>query len=347
MKAAYYHKPGKMVLEDTRAPRIGDDELLLRPIATSICGTDLRIYKNGHFKIPDGTKRVLGHEIAGEIVEVGKLVTGYEVGMRVSIPPNIGCGHCEFCRSGYNNMCPNYEALGVSIDGGFQEYMRVPHIAIAGGNVFEIPDGTTYEQAALAEPLSCCFNALRTVRTTPGDVVVIIGAGPMGAMHVILNRIAGARKIIVANRSQDRLDIVKRFGATSTVNTSEADLRQAVFDLTGGRGADVVITSASAPEIQSEAVNLLATHGRANFFAGLSGSSTVPIDINRLHYKGLLLTGSTGSTNGDYQQSLKLIADGRAEVGELITKRFSLEDIVVAFDYALSNRGMKTMILHE
>lgn len=346
MKAAYFYEPGVIKVEEVERSQIGDNEMLIRLVATSICGTDLRIFKHGHFKIPAGDRRVLGHEIAGEIVAVGKLIEGYHVGMRVTAPPNIGCGLCEFCRDGYNNMCPNYEAFGISIDGGFQEYMRVPHIAITGGNIFPIPDHLGYEEAALAEPLSCCYNALRSVKTTHEDVVLVIGAGPIGAMHVILNRIAGAKKIIVADIRQNRLDAIKEFGAAATINSAEVDLKDAVLAETNGRGADVIITAASVPQLQTQAVELLATHGRVNFFGGLGKGVQVPIDSNRVHYKGLVLTGSTGSTHSDYYKSLMLIADGRAEVKKLISHRFSLADINDAFAHALSGEGMKTMIVH-
>jgi len=121
MKAAYFYAPDQMGVEEVAEPSIRDDEMLIRIRAASICGTDMRIFRYGHFKIPEGQRRVLGHEIAGEIVQVGRLVEGYHKGMRVTATPNIGCGRCEFCRDGYNNMCPDYEAFGISIDGGFQE----------------------------------------------------------------------------------------------------------------------------------------------------------------------------------------------------------------------------------
>jgi hypothetical protein len=210
VKAAYFYEPGQIRVEDGEAPGIRDSEMLIRVRAASICGTDLRIFKHGHFKIPAGERRVLGHEIAGEIVKVGKLIEGCREGMRVTATPNIGCGLCEFCRDGYNNMCPNYEAFGISIDGGFQEYMRVPHIAIKGGNVFPIPDQVSFQAAALLEPFSCCYNALRSVQTSHMDTVLVIGAGPIGAMHVLLNRIAGAKTIIYSNASRTMLFNIRR-----------------------------------------------------------------------------------------------------------------------------------------
>ena len=143
MKAAVYRAPGDIALEDRDMPVCGDDELLLRVRAASVCGTDMRIFKSGHFKIPASTHRVLGHEVAGVIAKVGRFVSGFAEGMRVTVTPNIGCGRCKLCRRGYNNMCPNYEAFGISLDGGFEDYMRVPNIAVRGGNVFAIPDGVS------------------------------------------------------------------------------------------------------------------------------------------------------------------------------------------------------------
>jgi threonine dehydrogenase-like Zn-dependent dehydrogenase len=347
MKAAYYYGPNDIRVEEVEKPRINQNEMLLRVRSTSICGTDLRIFRNGHFKIPPGQRRVLGHEIAGEIVEIGSHVEGFHTGMRVTTTPNIGCGVCEYCRDGYNNMCPNYEAFGISIDGGFEEYMRIPSIAIKGGNVFSIPDHVSFEEASLTEPMSCCFNALRSVNTTPADVVLIIGAGPIGALHTILNRIAGAKKIIAADLRQDRLEMIKEFGVDVSINTSVSNLKDAVMTETNGKGADVIITAVSVAEVQAQAIDLLATHGRVNFFAGLAKGVLVPIDTNRVHYKGLKLVGTTGSTNSDYAKCLSLVADGRAEVKKLVTKTFSLDEINQGFEYAGKGIGLKAVIVQN
>jgi len=347
MKAAYHYGPGQLKLESVPVPDIQENELLLRVRVASICGTDLRIHKHGHFKIPQGTRRVLGHEIAGDIVQAGRLTSGYREGMRFTATPNIGCGVCEFCRDGYNNMCPNYEAFGISLDGGFQEYLRVPYIAIKGGNLFPIPEGVSYQEAALTEPLSCCYNALRSVATTHQDVVLVIGAGPIGAMHVMLNRIAGAKKILAADIRPDRLERIAGYGADVTIDSGSVDLREAVMRETGGRGADVVITAVSVPEIQTQAVQLLATHGRVNFFGGLGGNVTAVIDTNRVHYRGLRLVGTTGSTNSDYFKCQTLVAEKRVDLNRLASDSFGLEDINQAFEFAASGQGLKTMIVND
>ena len=125
MKAVFYYGRGDLRLEEVDIPKIHEDEMLIKVKACAVCGTDLRIFKFGHFKIPEGTKRVLGHEVAGEIVQVGSQVRTYSAGMRVAIVPNIGCGTCQMCIEGFNQMCPDYEAFGISLDGGFQEYILI------------------------------------------------------------------------------------------------------------------------------------------------------------------------------------------------------------------------------
>lgn len=347
MKAAYYYQPGEIKVEEAPIPDIQENEMLLRVRAASICGTDLRIHKHGHFKIPTGERRVLGHETAGELARVGAKVKGFQEGMRVAVPPNIGCGVCELCRDGYNNMCPDYEAFGVSIDGAFQEYMRIPAFAIRGGNVFPIPDHLSYREAALVEPLSCVYNALRSVETSHLDAVLVIGAGPIGIMHVMLNKVAGAKKVIAADIRDDRLETIREFGADVTINSQTEDLQQAVLRETSGRGADVVITAVSVPDVQAQAVDLLATHGRVNFFAGLGKGVRVPVDTNLVHYKGLKLVGTTGSTHSDYQKSLTLVSEGRIKLDRLITATFSLDEINAAFAYAAAAQGLKATIVFD
>jgi len=343
MKAAVFREPGRIELEERPVPTTGADELLVRVRAASICGTDLRIARHGHFRLPLGTPRVLGHEVAGEVVEAGA-ATGFAAGERVSVTPNVGCGRCEFCRDGLNNMCPDYEAFGITLDGGFAEYLRVPAIAVQRGNVFRLPPSLTFTEAALVEPLSCCLRGQDALDVRYGDVVVIVGAGPIGICHVQLARLAGARRIIVANRSAPRLDAAKRAGADVLVQAAGDELREVVAEHTDGRGADVVITCVSSPEVQSAAVELLATHGRLNFFAGLGQGGTVAIDTNRLHYRGLVLTGTTGSSNADYARALELVGDGRVDVASLVSRAFGIDEIHDALAHAASGRGMKAVI---
>ncbi|SQI36748.1 Sorbitol dehydrogenase [Leminorella richardii] len=347
MKAAYFYAPGDVRCEETDVPAIADNELLVEVKASSICGTDQRIFKNGHFKIPAGEKRVLGHEISGVIAQVGQLTSTFKVGQRVSFTPNIGCGHCEFCRSGYNQMCPDYEAFGISLDGGFQQYMRVPAEAISGNNLFLLPDNVGFDEASLIEPLSCCYNAFSELKVNYDDTVLVIGAGPIGACHVMLAKVAGAKKVIVADIRDSRLESILQFGADVTINSAEQDLHRQVMQETGGRGVDVVITAASVADLQTQSIGLLATHGRVCFFGGLGQKQLVPIDTNLVHYKGLKLLGTTGSSNQDYYQSLRLVAEGRINLAPLVSYRFPVSEINDAFATAASGNGMKCLIVNE
>lgn len=345
MKAAVFHEPGRVTVEDLPVPHVGRDDILIKVRAASICGTDLRIIGNGHFKLPAGQPRVLGHETAGVVSKVGSDVTGYTVGDRVSVTPNVGCGRCPWCRRGLNNMCPDYEAFGITIDGGFEEYMRVPGFALARGNVFHLPDGLAFEDAALIEPFSCCLRGQAAVQVGVDDTVVVVGAGPIGLFHVKLAKLAGARRIIVSNWTAPRLAAAKQAGADVVVDVQNEDLATVVAEVTNGQGADVVITCVSSAEIQSQAVDLVGTHGRVNFFAGLGKGQRVEVDTNRLHYKGIQLTGTTGSSNADYERALALVGEGRVSFGDIVSRTFSVDDIHAAVEHASSGLGMKAMVV--
>jgi len=347
MKAAVFYEPGVMVVEDLPIPTITDEEILIRVRSASICGTDLRISRHGHFKIPTGQHRVQGHEVAGDVVLVGRDVQGFAEGDRVSVTPNVGCGHCRFCREGLNNMCPNYEAFGVSLDGGFAEYLRIPGFAVQRGNVFTLPDRLSFAEAALVEPFSCCLRGQEALRIGYEDTVLIVGAGPIGAFNVMLARLAGAQRIIVANRSQPRLDRMKEFGADVLINVSEQDLSAAVLADTDGEGVDVAITAVSSAQVQTDAVQLLATHGRVNFFAGLGTAGPAEIDTNRVHYRGLTVTGTTGSSNADYAKALRLVGEGRVDLSGLVSQSFGIDQIADAFAYAASGAGMKAVVVFD
>lgn len=348
MKAAVYYGIKNIKVEEKVKPKISDDDILIKVKACAICGTDLRIFKFGHFKIPEGTKRVIGHEISGEIVEVGKNVKGYEVGMAVAVPPNIGCGHCSLCLKGLNQLCPDYEAFGISYDGGFQEYMLVPANAISRGNVIPIPSGLSFIEAAMCEPLSCTYNAYESVNTKPGDVVLIIGAGPIGACHVMVNKLAGASKIIVADISNKRLQEIKKFGVDETINSAEIDLKEKVMELTGNVGADVIITACSVPQIQTLSLELAARCGRINLFGGMpKGKEMVPLNTNLIHYNELQVVATTGSSIQDFYESLKIASSGKINLSSLATATFSIDQIQDAFDYSANGLGMKAIIVMD
>jgi len=348
MKGITYYQPGVIRTEEVVTPEIAADELLLKVHSSAICGTDLRIYKNGHFKIAEGESRILGHEVSGEISKVGKEVTGFAVGERVATIPNIGCGHCRACIGGFNQLCKDYDAFGINLDGGFAEYMKIPAAALRGHNVVKLPDELSYQEATLIEPFSCAYNSYKQLQTKPGDTVLIIGAGPIGACHVIINKLAGAAQVIVADLEDKRLSEIRDFGADITINSGTADLPAKIAEITEGRGVDVIITACSVPALQQQALEMAAIHGRINFFGGLpQGKNIVPLDTNLIHYKELLVLGTTGSSIEDYMKSLDLAKAEKVKLAKLVSKEFTLDEAQEAFDYALAGQGMKSLFRVE
>jgi len=345
MLAAVYHGPGDIRVEEVERPSIGEEEALLRVRAASICGTDLRIYSSGHFKIPPGTSRILGHEFAGEVAEVGSMVKALTPGMRIAIAPNIGCGVCEQCIQGHNHLCPTYEAFGISLDGAFSEYMLIPKEAIRQGNIVPLPEGVSFEEVALNEPFSCCYNGSRVCRIEPGDLVLIVGAGPIGIMHLFLASLGGASKVIISEMIEERLAKALEFGADLAINPEKEDLPAAIREATDGRGVDVIIVAAPSPAAQEQALDLAAPQGRINFFGGLpQGREFINFNSNRVHYKQLMVTGTTGSSNYQYRKSMEIIGSGKIDLSPLISARFPLSKVKEAFTLAASKKAMKVLI---
>lgn len=344
MTAAVYRRPGELDVEQRAVPDIGPDEALLRVGGAGICGTDLRIFHGQHRKYPPGVTRVPGHEVAGDVVEVGANVKGLTVGDRVFVAPNVGCGHCRQCTTGNVNRCPDYEALGVTMDGAFAEYVRIPAAAVRQGNLIPIDQDADPAVAALIEPFACVLRGQRAVSIRPGDVILVIGAGPIGVMHVMLAGVQGAAHIISSEYVAQRLAQAERAGADTVVDAQEENLAAVVEDVTRGAGTDVVIVAAPAHAAQAEALQLAAVGGRINFFGGLpKDRPTVELDSNLIHYKELIVTGTTGSTNEDCRRAAALLSSGRVDLATLVTARFPLQQANEAFQVAEDRQSMKVV----
>jgi threonine dehydrogenase-like Zn-dependent dehydrogenase len=348
MKAAVYDGKGSIRFQEVEKPRIGEMDILLKTGAASICGTDIRILKSGHHLLSEGQPRILGHEFAGTVWETGSCVEGFEKGMRVTVGPNVGCGTCRYCRRGYSHICPDLQALGIVRDGGFAEYVRIHSKALDQGNVVPIDEDTPFQEAALAEPLSCCQNALRSVGTRPGDSVLIVGAGPMGMLHLQLQKLAGAAPLMMADISDTRLAMAGRFGPDILINPDKEDLEQIVMENTGGEGADVIITAVPVHAVQQQAVHLASKLGRINLFGGLpKDRSRVELDTNVIHYKGLVVTGTTGASLADLETAVNLIVRKKIDVGSLVSRTYPIEQAEEAFEFAKSGEGLKTLFTFE
>lgn len=332
MLAAIYKGKKRIVVEEIPKPEIGDGDILIKVVMSSICGTDRKIYEYGHFKIPEGKEQILGHEITGIIERVGRDVQYYREGMRVVLAPNVGCGHCPACRKGLEQLCPDYNAFGITWSGGFAEYLKVHEPVVKNGNVVVMPDSLEFEEAAVVEPLACCYNAYESLDIKPGNSLLIFGAGPMGILHLILNKHLGIGKTIVVDLDKTRLQISKEMGADYTV-ISDKSLKEKVMDITGGEGVDYIITAASAPIIQEQALELIAINGGINYFAGLPASKEeIKFNSNIVHYKQLRITGTTGASLRQFRRTVKLAENKELNLKRIVTKKIKLKDLEDIFE---------------
>jgi L-iditol 2-dehydrogenase len=298
------------------------------------------MYKQGAAAATPDSPLTMGHEIAGVIAEVGSGTEGFEPGMRVAVAPNYGCGICDNCVSGNTQMCNASEALGVTTAGGFAEFMRVPEAAVRQGNVVPVPERVSLQDAALVEPLSCVYNAFERHRVQPGDVVLVIGAGPIGVMHAKLHLMAGA-VVIMNDLLPERLEISKAL--VPDVYTSSPDqLSSILAEVSNGRGANVVITAAPAPATHQLALELVAQNGIVSLFGGLPRDrEIVPLNTNLIHYKQIWVTGTTRQSLRQYRKTLELIDRGLVSLQGLMTRSVDLDHIHESLNDTMNGRGLK------
>jgi L-iditol 2-dehydrogenase len=344
MRAIVYHGPHDLRLEQVPVPEIAPDEALLKVGSSSICGTDLRIYHGAHRMYPPGSVRIPGHEVAGEIVQVGAQVTGLQPGQHVFIAPNMGCGHCPECISGRNNLCANYTAVGINLDGSFAEYMRIPAAAIRQGNLIPISQGLDPAEAALIEPFACVLRGQEATHVQVGDSVLVVGAGPIGIMHAMLARLRGASAVIISELLPDRLAQARQFGEFRLVNPAEEDLAQAVLQETHNRGADVILIAAPAHRAQEQALDLAAIGGRINLFGGLpKDRPTITFNSNTVHYKELVVTGTTACSTYDCWRAAEIVLSRRLDLSPMISARFAFSQVSQAFALAEDRSALKVV----
>ena len=345
MLAAVYHGPNDLRVEEVAVPKIAAGEILLKVLDASICGTDLRILHGNHRMFTPGTVRIPGHEVVGTIAEIGAGVSGFNLNERVFIAPNTGCGHCVQCISGNNNLCANYTAIGVTIDGAFAEYVRVPAESIQQGNVIRISEEVDPAVAALMEPFACVLRGQNAVHIKPGEVVLVVGAGPIGVMHTKLAKVRGAGRVIVSEPMPDRAAQAKRMGADRVVNPSEEDLQKVLLEESNGRGADVIIVAAPVHAAQESALTLAAISGRINFFGGLpKDRPTINFDSNLVHYKELVITATTACSTNDCWQASQIVNSGLINLSDLVSRRYPLREAAAAFAAAEDRKSLKIVL---
>ncbi|MBN1919136.1 MAG: alcohol dehydrogenase catalytic domain-containing protein [Verrucomicrobia bacterium] len=343
MRAAVYMGPGRIDVKDVETPRPGPGEILLKMRAAAICGTDVRIYLRGQANVVP--PHITGHEICGEIAGLGAGVNGYEIGQRVTSVTSVGCGTCPACARSWTNMCPGARHIGYHFPGAFAESMVVPAPAVAQGAVLVAPEHLSDDAVALVEPLSCVINGQEPLHVGEGDTVVVIGMGPIGAMHLLLARASGAARTIAVDVEPRRLAMAKGFGPDKVIDGSAVDVVVEVQRLTDGRGADVVIVACGVRQAALQAVAMAAMKGRISFFAGFpKDDPTIALDANAVHYRELAIHGAFASHRTQFERAMWLAAEGKVDLDRLATQHFGLDRIVDAIETTRRGDGLKSII---
>ncbi|MCX6678516.1 MAG: alcohol dehydrogenase catalytic domain-containing protein [Methanothrix sp.] len=341
MKAAVLKGPCLLELEDLPDPLTPKGGALLEILACAVCGTDVKMRGQGHRDL--AYPRVLGHEMVGRIVEMDADSILAE-GDNVQLWPGIACGKCRPCQRRADNRCRRIKIMGFNCDGGFAELLALPKESISCG-VNLLPGNVDPALAALAEPLACCINGQEQARVCQGDRVLILGGGPIGALHALLAELHGAEKIIVAERLPSRIRLLEKHTRAVVVDPSEEPGKTALAAEMGREGVDVILTATPEVRVDGDLLRLLTPGGRVCIFSGPApGNYQEMIDQRSIHYHELAITGAYGSSSRHNRSAVELLTSGMIKADWLITRRTNLAGIEEAFSHSSQRTGMKSVV---
>jgi len=332
-----YYRNKDVRIEEMDVPRIAPDELLVKVWASGICGSDvLEWYRIAKAPL------VLGHEIAGEIVQVGESVQGWKEGDRVFVSHHVPCNMCRYCVSGHHSVCDTL-AKTTFDPGGFAEYLRVPAINVRNG-VFALPDSMTYEEAVFIEPLACVYRGQHHAGWLPGRRVLVIGSGIAGIMHIQLARMSGASRVIAVDVNPHRVQAALKFGADVALLAGE-DLVERVKEVNDGRLADFVIVSTGAVAAIQQGFRAVDRGGDILLFAPSDPGARIEMPFNELWRKEITMTTSYAGSPRDILAAIELIGTGRVKVMDMITHRLPLERTQEGFSLVLEAADSMKVII--
>jgi L-iditol 2-dehydrogenase len=337
MRVAMYYNNNDVRLEEMAVPRIGPGELLIRTRASGICGSDLMEW----YRIKKAPL-VLGHEITGEVAEVGESVVNFRAGDRVYSSHHVPCGKCRYCLSGHQSVCDLLRTTHFD-PGGFAEYVRVPKINVELGTM-RIPESMTFDEGSFIEPLACVVRAQRFAGLTAGQTVLVIGSGISGLLHIQLARVRGAARIIATDISDFRLNAARQFGADATIYGSE-DVPEQLRKLNQDRPADLVIVCTGAMAGIRQAVKSVDRGGTLLFFAPTAAGVDVPIPLFDFWRDEISIVTSYAGSGADLTESMELIRAHRVRVADLVTHRLPLAEAGVGFRLTASGQNSIKVII--
>jgi len=334
MKAAVISAPYRFTIEDREMERAASGEVLIRVRSVGICGSDVHgMEADGGRRRPPGL--IMGHEAAGEIVAVGEGVTGWEIGDRVAIDPQLSCGYCHACERGWKNLCENGVTIGSSrkqlTHGAMREYIAVPP-----RQIYRLPEGLSFDEGATLDFVGNAVHVMNRANSKLGDNILIIGTGAIGLVAVQLAKLRGAGKIFAVDTSPSKLELAKKFGADRVINPLQEDVVAVVKEETGGYGADLVLEMVGLPATYETAIKATKMQGTVMALGFAANEVTLP--IQPLLFNEVTIVGCTGfSFEGT--TVLNMIADGRIDVKPLITHEYPLEEIERGFEVLLDKKS--------
>lgn len=323
MRVAVYYNNQDVRLEERPIPKIGPGELLIKVKASSICGSDVMEWYRAE-KAP----LVLGHEITGDVVEVGSGAGSFKNSDRVFVSHHVPCNACYYCARGHHTACETLHTTNYD-PGGFSEYIRVPKMNVERG-VYLLPDAVSYEAGTFIEPLACVVRAQRLARIQPKSTVLVLGSGISGLLHIKLARALGAVLVVATDVGEYRMKAAQKSGANAVFRADE-DVSARLRALNDGRLADCVIVCTAAPAAFVQALNLIDRGGTIVFFAPTEPGVDVPLPVADLWRNEVTLMTSYGAAPEDLKQALDLIASRKVRVEDMITHRLPLEKIAEGF----------------
>lgn len=337
MRVAMYYNNNDVRLEVMPVPRIGPGELLIRTRASGICGSDLMEW----YRIKKAPL-VLGHEITGEVVEVGEGVGNFRVGDRVYSSHHVPCGKCRYCSSGHQSVCDLLRTTHFD-PGGFSEYIRVPKINVELGTM-RIPESMTFDEGSFIEPLACVVRAQRFARLAAGQTVLVIGSGISGLLHIQLARTRGAARIFATDISDFRLNAARQFGADATIHGSE-DVPERLRKLNQDRPADLVIVCTGVMAGIRQAVKSVDRGGTLLFFAPTAAGVDVPIPLFDFWRDEISLVTSYAGSGEDLVEAMELIHARKVRVADMVTHRLPLAETALGFQLAAGGQDSIKVII--
>ena len=336
MQVAMLMQPGRIDLTDTQMPAPGQGELLVKIKVALTCGTDLKAFLRGHSLIP--MPGPFGHEFSGIVVEKGKGVKGFKAGDAVMAVHSAPCLVCSYCKKGLHNLCVNL--MESKVMGAFAEYIVLP-AHVVQQNVFRKPEALGFKEAAFLEPLACVVHGMEPLQIKKKDVVFVIGAGPIGLLHLLLAKSKGAT-VLITGLEPERLKTAKALGADLAVDPTQTI--KSVRDLTAGIGVDYVFECTGQPGIWEASVEYIRRGGTVVLFGGCKGGTTVRYKADRLHYDEITLKGTFHFTPEDVKKAYKLLKDKKIDVRKLISGIYPLSSISEVFAKLVRGEGIKYAI---